>query len=53
MNMDEVKILIEFFRNYVAEDKKGVRVLLTRTDDFNAANESDEDKNQKAVSLVE
>ena len=53
MNMDEVKILIDFFRDYVADEKKGVRVLLTRTDDFNDANSSEEDKNQKVVSSVE
>ena len=43
MNMDEVKILTDFFRKYVADEKKGVRVLLTRIDDFNDANSSDEE----------
>ncbi len=52
LSMDEVKILIEFFRKYVADDKKGVRVLLTRTDDFNDAHSSEEEKNQSVVQSV-
>ena len=37
LSMPEVEILMKFFRDYVADDEKGVRVLLSRTDDFNDA----------------
>lgn len=50
--MDEVKILIDFFRTHLSEEKK-IRVLLTRIDDFNDANSSEEEKNQRVVASVE
>lgn len=46
LDMDEVKILTEFFRNHVAKDMKSANVLINRIDDFNAMEDSDEDKNQ-------
>ena len=52
LNMDEVKILIDFFRTHLSEEKK-IRVLLTRIDDFNDANSSEEEKNQRVVASVE
>ena len=52
LNMDEVKTIIEFFRQHVAKEKKGVRVLLSRCDDFNEANDSEEERNAKTMSAV-
>ena len=44
LSMPEVEILMKFFRDHVANDDKGVRVLLSRTDDFNDAQSSEEEK---------
>ena len=42
LSMTEVEILMQFFRDYVAKEEKGVRVLLKRIDDYNEANSSEE-----------
>ena len=52
LSMPEVEILMKFFRDYVADDEKGVRVLLSRTDDFNDAQSSEEEKSPFTMNVV-
>ena len=46
LSMPEVDVLMKFFRDYVAREEKGVRVLISRIDDFNDAQSSEEEKSQ-------
>ena len=49
LSMTEVEVLMQFFRDYVAKEEKGVRVLLKRIDDYNEANSSEEGEQQRQV----
>ena len=40
---------MQFFRDYVAKEEKGVRVLLKRIDDYNDAQSSEDEKQQRQI----
>ena len=39
MNMDELRIIVEFFKRNVKKFRRGAHVLLERIEDFEAVNE--------------
>ncbi len=42
MNMDELRIIVEFFKQHYQKFRKGAHVLLERIEDFDAVNEVDD-----------
>lgn len=41
INMDEVRVLVTFFKQNVTKFRRGARVLLERIEDFEAVNQPD------------
>ena len=44
MNMDELRIIVEFFKRNVKKFRRGAHVLLERIEDFEAVNEPEEER---------
>ena len=48
MNMSELRVLVEFFKQNVDKFRRGARILLERIEDFDKVNEADDTSSEGA-----